>query len=87
MVLDLSITFFSLMWFHEFTKGGPHEPDNLYGNYLLTSVIGYLGLAGLAGWAIAKDDSYPLSGFAHVFLVVNGLWFSYRLKEIHHQDD
>ena len=81
--------YFILVWFHEFIRGGPQEPDAIFDNYIGTS---YLAFIVLGGFVVAQGfktnrTNYPITLTTNGAATLFGFWMVSKISELNHSDD
>ena len=78
------MTYFFGIWFHEFWVGGPHEPDSIFDDFILT---GYIAFGGLTALVIANlKTAYPMTFTSNLLACVFGFWVMGKIDVLHLQE-
>ena len=79
------MTYFIAVWFHEFWRGGPSEPDNVFHNYIGTSYFAFAVLGAITASAGRTTDTtkYPITFTANFGATVFGFWVVERINNLY----
>ena len=83
---NVGTAYFSLMWFHEHTVGGPLEEDYIFSNYRLTAWIGYAVTAIMSLFATVMDAN-PTAFAANFFASAFGSFIVLRQTVLFHMPE
>ena len=81
---SFAISYFTLIWFHEFIHGGPEEEDRVFDDYNLTAKVGYGGLALLTAWGRYDDNTHPSTFVANCLSILFGSMLTNKIELMHH---
>ena len=79
------MTYFMTVWFHEFWKGGPSEPDNVFYNYIAVSYFSFavLGAITISAGRADATTKYPITFTANFAATVFGFWIVQAINTLH----